>query len=63
MGALHGERIVSIAPYLLGKPFDPETVSLMTRTFDAVCAELGLKLQTQLLKPLQSRSLNSSNAA
>lgn len=36
---------MSIAPYLLGKSFDPETVSLMTRTFDAVCAELGLKLQ------------------
>lgn len=36
---------MSIAPFLLGKSFDPETVSLMTRTLDAVCVELGLQLQ------------------
>jgi len=37
--------MVSIAPFLLGRSFDPETVSLMTRTLDTVCSELGLKLR------------------
>jgi hypothetical protein len=40
-----GGCVVSITPFLRNKPFDPDTVSLMSRTLERVCAELGLKLE------------------
>lgn len=33
-----------ITPYLVGQAFSPETIELMSRVLERVCAELGVKL-------------------